>query len=84
MSFLLHACCLNAFMNKVNINMLRVLSVLERQNQMYRFCSNIRKQEKSQERMMSKGNDIKYFLTFKTNLCFIADHDHSTETDENR
>lgn len=79
MSFLLHACCLNAFMNKVNINMLRVLSVLERQNQMYRFCSNIRKQEKSQERMMSKGNDI--FLTFKTNLCFIAD---STETDENR
>lgn len=71
MSFLLHACCLNAFMNKVNINMLRVLSVLERQNQMYRFCSNIRKQEKSQERMMSKGNDI----------CFIAD---STETDENR
>lgn len=32
--------------------------------------------------MMSKGNDI--FLTFKTNLCFIADHDHSTETDENR
>lgn len=79
MSFLLHACCLNALMNKVNINMLRVLSVLERQNQMYRFCSNIRKQEKSQERMMSKGNDI--FLTFKTNLCFIAD---STETDENR
>lgn len=82
MSFLLHACCLNAFMNKLNINILRVLSVLERQNQMYRFCSNIKKQEKSQERMMSKGNDI--FLTFKTNLCFIADHDHSTETDENR
>lgn len=82
MSFLLHACCLNAFMNKLNINILRVLSVLERQNQMYRFCSNIKKQEKSQERMMSKGNDI--LLNFKTNLCFIADHDHSTETDENR
>lgn len=62
MSFLLHACCLNAFMNKLNINILRVLSVLERQNQMYRFCSNIRKQEKSQERMMSKGND--FFFNF--------------------
>lgn len=31
---------------------------------------------------MSKGNDI--VNTFKTNLYFIADHDHSTETDENR
>lgn len=48
--------------------------MLERQNQMYRFCSNIKKkQEKRKERMMSKDNDI--VITFKTNLYFIADHD---------